>query len=66
MENQMDELKNTTYELFIGALSVLSIVNLALYYLVPDPNTAGVIKIMDGAMSLIFLADFLYRLFSAR
>jgi voltage-gated potassium channel len=62
----MDELKNTTYELFIGALSVLSIVNLALYYLVPDPNTAGVIKIMDGAMSLIFLADFLYRLFSAR
>jgi hypothetical protein len=66
MQKPTDELKNSTYELFVGALSVLSIVNLALYYVVPDPNVAGVIQIMDGAMSLIFLADFIYRLLSAR
>ncbi len=58
-------LKNTSYELFIGALSVLSIVNLALYYLIPDDNVSTVILIIDGFVSLIFMADFLYRLFTA-
>jgi voltage-gated potassium channel len=60
-----EELKNTSYELFIGALSVLSIVNLVLYYLIPDDNVSTVILIMDGLLSLIFMADFLYRLFTA-
>jgi len=58
-------MKNTSYELFIGALSLLSIINLALYYIVPDPNVSAVILIMDGLLSLIFIGDFLYRLFSA-
>ena len=65
MENKSGELKNTSYELFIGALSLLSILNLVLYYLVPDPAVASVILIMDGLLSLIFIGDFLYRLFSA-
>ena len=65
MENKPDELKNTSYELFIGALSVLSIFNLVFYYLVPDSAVSSVILIMDGLLSVIFIADFLYRLFSA-
>jgi len=65
MQRPSDELKDTTYELFIGALSVLSIVNLLLYYLINDPVVSGVVAIIDGLLSLIFLADFLYRLFTA-
>lgn len=65
MENKPSELKNTSYELFIGALSVLSIFNLILFYLLPDPEISAVVLIMDGVLSLIFLSDFLYRLFTS-
>ncbi len=64
MKKTSSELKNTTYELFIGALSVLSIFNLFLVYLIPDSNLEGVIFIMDGFLSLVFMADFTYRLFT--
>jgi voltage-gated potassium channel Kch len=65
MPRPSNELKDTTYELFIGALSVLSIINLLLYYLLNDPVVSGVVAIIDGLLSLIFLADFLFRFFSA-
>lgn len=65
MDRPSNELKDTTYELFIGALSVLSIINLVLYYLVNDPIVFGVVGIIDVLLSLIFLGDFLYRLFTA-
>ena len=65
MENKPEEMKNTSYELFIGAMSVLSILNLILYYLMPDPNVSAVILIMDSILSLIFISDFLYRFFTA-
>ena len=65
MENKSNELKNTTYELFIGALSVLSILNLILFYLLRDPDISAVVLIMDGFLSLIFITDFTYRLFTA-
>jgi voltage-gated potassium channel len=64
MDSKPEELKNTSYELFIGALSVLSIVNLALFYLIPDENVSTVVLIMDGFLSVIFFTDFLYRLFT--
>jgi voltage-gated potassium channel len=64
-EEKPEELKNTSYELFIGALSVLSILNLILYALIPDENISAVIMIMDGLLSVIFITDFLYRLFTA-
>jgi voltage-gated potassium channel Kch len=59
------ELKDTTYELFIGALSVLSIINLFLYYVINNSVVSGVVVIIDGLLSLIFLVDFLFRLFTA-
>ena len=65
MQEPSTELKNTTYELFIGALSVLSIINLLLYYLISNPVVSGVVVIIDGLLSLIFLVDFLFRFFSA-
>jgi len=65
MDNKSGELKNTSYELFIGALSVLSIVNIVLLYLADDPDVSNVILIMDGFFSIIFMTDFLYRLFTA-
>lgn len=65
MQRPSKELKDTTYELFIGVLSVLSIINLLLYYLISNPVVSGVVVIIDGLLSLIFLADFLYRFLSA-
>lgn len=59
------ELKNSTYELFIGALSILSIINLIIYFVGSDPALVGVVAGIDTFLSIIFLVDFLYRLFSA-
>src|SRR6516164_8809893 len=65
MPEQSSELKNTTYELFIGALSVLSLINLVLLILVRVPEVRQIVVYMDGIISVIFLADFTYRLFTA-
>lgn len=60
------ELKDIGYELFIGALSILSIVNLALMYIYPDDaNTQYVLLTMNAIMAPIFLGDFLYRFFTS-
>lgn len=64
MANNQGELKNTTYEIFIGLLSILSIINIFLFNFIPNPDVTGVIAIMDGFLSLIFLADFTFRLFT--
>jgi voltage-gated potassium channel len=58
------ELKPIGYELFIGALSVLSIFNLLFLYVVNDPDIANVIYIINGFMMPIFLGDFFYRIFT--
>lgn len=61
---QQRELKPIGYELFIGALSILSILNLLLLLFVQDEILANVIYIMQGFMMPIFLADFSYRFFT--
>ena len=40
VETDHKELKNTGYEIFIGILSILSIVNIILLYAIEDPNLA--------------------------
>jgi len=64
--NQSQELKNTSYELFILLLSVLSIFNL-LVFVIPriDPVVEGVVAVVDGFITVIFMLDFLYRFFTA-
>ena len=60
------ELKNASYELFIMLLSILSILNI-IPLLLPglDPVVKDVVELMNGFISLIFMADFLYRLLTA-
>jgi voltage-gated potassium channel len=59
------ELKNAGYEIFVGILSILSIVNIVLAFFAEDPNLETVLRIMNGLFSIIFLGDFSYRLFTA-
>ncbi|MBM7503981.1 ion transporter [Agromyces aurantiacus] len=65
MARKRSELKSTGYEIFIGALSVLSIVNLVLMYVVEDDALDTVLALMNGLCSVIFLIDFVYRLATA-
>ena len=50
------------YELFIAALSVISIFNIVLSLAVRDPAVRNVIDIVDTGLCIAFLADFLGRL----
>lgn len=64
MAKQRQAPSNIGYELFIGALSLLSIVNLLLLFFEP-PNSSMtyVIYVMNTIMFPIFLGDFFYRFF---
>jgi len=64
-DGKRKELKNTGYEIFIGILSILSIVNIVMKYAAKDPNLDTVIEAMNWLLSIIFLADFIYRLITA-
>jgi voltage-gated potassium channel len=59
------ELKSIGYELFIGALSILSIVNLILLIFTSDPALNTVLQLVNAVMFPIFLGDFLYRFFTS-
>ncbi len=65
-ERMTSELKPIGYELFIGALSILSILNLVLSLVVQNETLETVILVINGFMAPIFLGDFLYRLFTAQ
>ncbi len=58
-------LKNPGYEIFIALLSILSIINLVLLYVVQSPALDTVLMIMNVPITLIFFIDFLYRLKTA-
>ena len=62
---QRSELKSTGYEIFIGILSILSIVNIFLLYLLRDPALNDVIEVMNAIFSGVFLIDFTYRIVTA-
>ena len=66
MENQRSrELRTSSYELFIGALSVLSIINLVLLLLPISDQVKQLILVVDVALTAIFLIDFTVRFVSA-
>lgn len=60
-----NELKNTSYELFIASLSILSIINLIFisFFSQYSRNAVGILGIMNGLFSFIFLVDFVYRIY---
>ena len=65
-EPRQQELKSTSYELFILLLSLVSIFNMAavwLNYLYPvSPLTLEVMEIINAILTTFFLFDFFYRL----
>ncbi len=60
------ELKGIGYEIFIGALSLLSIFNLVLVAVTrQDADLQNVLLIMNAIFSGVFLLDFTYRIVTA-
>jgi len=66
MKQQPEELKNVGYEIFIAVLCAVSIANVFIFYLTPDRDIAGVLRVMDWTYSFIFLVDFIIRLSLAK
>ncbi len=62
------ELKSTGYEVFILMLSLLSIVNLAIAFIsrfvAVDQNTLDTVAVIDTILTIFFLFDFCYRIFT--
>ncbi len=65
MKKPRSELKSTAYEIFIGILSILSILNLVLLIFVHDKSLDTVLDVMNALFSFIFLCDFTYRISTA-
>jgi voltage-gated potassium channel len=60
------ELGSFSYEIFVGALSVLSLVNIVLLAVLRDAATQQVVRVTDVVLSAVFLVDFLFRLHRAQ
>lgn len=60
------DLKGDGYEIFMAALSVLSIINVLLAYAIQDVALDTVIILVNILLTLFFLGDFLYRLLTAQ
>jgi voltage-gated potassium channel len=56
------ELQAPGYEIFIGLLAVISLINLAITVLPFSEDTKGIARIIDIPLTLIFLLDFSSRL----
>jgi voltage-gated potassium channel len=65
-EMEKRELENASYEIFILLMSLLSLFNIAIIMLPHfSPVSKQIVGIIDLFISIIFISDFLYRLFSA-
>lgn len=60
------ELKDTGYEIFIAALSVISIMNMVLAVAIQSEAMTAVLLVIDAILSVVLLGDFLYRLSTAQ
>lgn len=61
-----EDMKSTTYEFFILAISVMSIANMALAAVLPLRSQSWwLVAMVDAALTIIFLSDFGYRLLTA-
>jgi len=59
------ELRNPGYEIFIAALSILSIANIILALVITDPALDSVLNAMNAVLSVILFIDFLVRMRTA-
>jgi voltage-gated potassium channel len=60
-----EKLSSATYELFITTLSILSVFNIVLALIAKDAEVNSVLTIINLLLSVIFLIDFSFRLFTA-
>src|SRR4051794_21583016 len=58
-------MRNVRYETFIVLLSVYSLMNLVLVVALPSQRGKDVVLVVDSVICLIFIGDFLQRLFHA-
>ena len=59
------ELKNPGYEIFMALLSILSLINLVLFYIVREQTVADVVEVMSFVLTIGFATDFAYRMKTA-
>jgi Ion transport protein len=59
------DLRNSSYEVFILLLSLLSLANIVLAAILWSDDARDVVLVVDGVLCIVFLADFAYRLFTA-
>jgi voltage-gated potassium channel len=68
--NDKNELKDTGYELFILLLSLVAVFNMVVlwinYFFPLSELTIGVIEIINALVTIFFIFDFFYRLFTAQ
>jgi voltage-gated potassium channel len=63
---EMQDFKDPGYEIFIIFVSVLSVINLILIWIPGfDPDAVHVVEVINFFLTIIFLVDFAYRLFTA-
>jgi voltage-gated potassium channel len=59
------QLRNSSYEVFILLLSLVSLSNIVLAALLWSSEARDVVLVVDTALCIVFLADFAYRLLTA-
>ena len=61
-----EDLKSTTYEFFILAIAILSVLNMAFWLVLPfESRSWWLIVTVDSILTIIFLADFAFRVQTA-
>jgi voltage-gated potassium channel len=62
----MQDLKDPGYEIFIILVSILSVINLIIIWIPGlDPDALNVLEVINFFLTIIFLADFTFRLLTA-
>lgn len=62
----MQDMKDPGYEIFMVLVSILSVINIIITWLPGiDPDAIDVIVVINFFLTIMFLADFLYRFFTA-
>lgn len=59
------KLQNPSYEIFMGLLSILSIVNLVLQFITRDTNLSQILSVMNFVLTTFFALDFIFRFITA-
>ena len=65
--DEFQDMKDPGYEIFIAMISILSVINLGITFMpVVNPGARNVIDIIDLGLTVIFIADFSYRMITAK